>query len=76
MRTIAEINDKIKKGTVVVFTAEELIELVKEEGVSEAAKKVDVVTTGTMGPMCSSGAYFNIGQGKPKNEAGRRKSYA
>ena len=74
MRTIAEINDKIKKGTVVVFTAEELIELVKEEGVSEAAKKVDVVTTGTMGPMCSSGAYFNIGQGKPKMKLGGGKA--
>jgi len=35
MRTIAEINDKIKKGKAVVFTAEELIELVKEEGVSK-----------------------------------------
>ncbi|HDL64065.1 MAG TPA: hypothetical protein ENH12_01605, partial [Proteobacteria bacterium] len=74
MRTIAEINDKIKKGKAVVFTAEELIELVEEEGVSKSAEKVDVVTTGTMGPMCSSGAYFNIGQGKPKMKLGGGKA--
>jgi len=74
MKTIAEINDKIKNGKVVVCTAEELIELVKEQGVTKSAEKVDVVTTGTMGPMCSSGAYFNIGQGKPKMKLGGGKA--
>jgi L-aspartate semialdehyde sulfurtransferase len=74
MKTIAEINDKIRKGKVIVCTAEELIELVKEQGVTKSAEKVDVVTTGTMGPMCSSGAYFNIGQGKPKMKLGGGKA--
>jgi uncharacterized protein (DUF39 family) len=31
---------------------------------------VDVVTTGTFGPMCSSGAYFNIGHSKPRIKLG------
>ncbi len=74
MKTIAEINDKIKKGKVVVCTAEELIDLVKEQGIAKSTEKVDVVTTGTMGPMCSSGAYFNIGQGKPKMKLGGGKA--
>ncbi|MFH1037397.1 MAG: homocysteine biosynthesis protein [PVC group bacterium] len=69
-KTIAEINERIKAGKAVVVTAEELIGMVEEKGVRAAAAKVDVVTTGTMGPMCSSGAYFNIGQGKPKMKLG------
>ena len=69
-KTIQEINEKIKKGTVVVATAEEIINIVEAEGVSNAAEKVDVVTTGTFGPMCSSGTYFNIGHTKPKIKLG------
>jgi uncharacterized protein (DUF39 family) len=65
-RTIPEINEKIRKGKVVVLTAEEAVELVKEKGVKKAAAEVDVVTTGTFGPMCSSGAFFNVGHAKPK----------
>jgi uncharacterized protein (DUF39 family) len=56
-KTITEINDKIKKGKAVVLTAEEIIDLVKEKGVAKTAQEVDVVTTGTFGPMCSSGIY-------------------
>ncbi len=70
MKTIAEINQKIKKGEVVVVTAEEVIELVEKKGVKKAAQEVDVVTTGTFGPMCSSGAYFNIGHSKPRIKLG------
>ncbi len=70
MKTIAEINQKIKKGEVVVVTAEEIIDLVDKKGVQKAAQEVDVVTTGTFGPMCSSGAYFNIGHSKPKIKIG------
>ncbi|MFH1033880.1 MAG: homocysteine biosynthesis protein [Pseudomonadota bacterium] len=69
-RTIEEINAKIKAGKVVVYTAEEVIGLVKEKGVSQTAREVDVVTTGTFGPMCSSGAYFNIKQSTPKIKCG------
>jgi L-aspartate semialdehyde sulfurtransferase len=70
MKTIQEINQKIKKGEVVVVTAEEIIELVDKKGLRRAAQEVDVVTTGTFGPMCSSGAYFNIGHSKPKIKIG------
>jgi len=69
-KTIQEINEKIKKGEAVVLTAEEIIDFVVEEGVKKAAKKVDVVTTGTFGPMCSSGAYFNVGHTRPRIKLG------
>jgi uncharacterized protein (DUF39 family) len=70
MKTIQQINAKIKKGEVVVLTAEEIIDLVKKKGAKQAAQEVDVVTTGTFGPMCSSGAYFNIGHSKPRMKLG------
>ena len=70
MKTIKEINEKIKKGQAVIVTAEEIIELVYKKGPAKAAEEVDVVTTGTFGPMCSSGAYFNIGHSKPRIKLG------
>ncbi|MFZ2357184.1 MAG: homocysteine biosynthesis protein [Candidatus Omnitrophota bacterium] len=70
MRTIKEINEKIKKGDVVVVTAEEIIDLVEKKGIKKAAQEVDVVTCGTFGPMCSSGAWFNIGHSKPRIKLG------
>jgi L-aspartate semialdehyde sulfurtransferase len=69
-KTIAEVNEKIRQGKAVVVNAEEIIEIVQKKGVEQAAKEVDVVTTGTFGPMCSSGAYFNFGHTKPKIKAG------
>ena len=75
MKTITEINEKIRKGQAVVVTAEEIIDVVKKKGVKKAAQEVDVVTTGTFGPMCSSGAYFNIGHSKPRIKLGGGKSY-
>ncbi len=74
-KTIAEINEKIKKGQVVVVTAEEIIDIAKKKGVCQAAKEVDVVTTGTFGPMCSSSAYFNLGHTKPRIKLGGGKVY-
>lgn len=65
-KTYAEINEKIKSGKAVVLTAEEVISLVEEKGVTEAARSVDVVTTGTFGPMCSSGVFLNFGHSKPR----------
>jgi len=70
MKSIKEINERIKKGQVVVATAEEIIDLVAKKGVARASREVDVVTTGTFGPMCSSGAYFNIGHSKPRIKVG------
>ncbi len=64
-RTFEEINAKIKAGTAVVVTAEEVVAMVKKEGVSAVAAKVDVVTTATFGPMCSSGAVLNFGHSDP-----------
>jgi uncharacterized protein (DUF39 family) len=75
IKTIAEINEKIKKGKVVVVTAEEIKEIVKKKGAKEAAREVDVVTTGTFGPMCSSGAFINLGHAKPKIKLGGGKVY-
>jgi len=69
-KTITEINEKIKQGKVVVVTAEEMIEIVEAEGVRDASKRVDVVTTGTFGPMCSSSAYINVGHSKPRIKFG------
>ncbi|MBE3587693.1 MAG: homocysteine biosynthesis protein [Thermoanaerobacteraceae bacterium] len=65
-KTYQEINDRIKAGKAVVVTAEELIALVKEKGLSRAAREVDVVTTGTFAPMCSSGAFLNFGHPAPR----------
>jgi len=75
MKTIAEINEKIKKGQAVVVTAEEIIDIVKQKGVPAAAREVDVVTTGTFGPMCSSGAYLNVGHTKPRIKIGGGRAY-
>lgn len=64
-KSYEEINEKIRKQEAVVMTAEEIISFVAEQGIKEAAKKVDVVTTGTFGPMCSSGAFINFGHTDP-----------
>jgi len=64
-RSIAEINQKIKSGDVQVLTAEEMKKLVESSGVEVAYKEVDVVTTGTFGAMCSSGAVINLGHSDP-----------
>jgi len=64
-KSYQEINNKIKSGEVVVVTAEEMIGIVDEEGPVEAARRVDVVTTGTFAPMCSSGAFINFGHTVP-----------
>ncbi|MCS7120930.1 MAG: homocysteine biosynthesis protein [Candidatus Bathyarchaeota archaeon] len=65
MRTIEEINNKIRKGDAVVLTAEEMIKLAESSGIEVAAKEVDVVTSGTFGAMCSSGAFLNFGHTDP-----------
>lgn len=70
-KSIKEINEKIKNGNVVVVTAEEIIDIVREKGPIEAAKQVDVVTTGTFAPMCSSGAFINFGHSVPTIKASK-----
>ncbi|MDQ7779710.1 MAG: homocysteine biosynthesis protein [Planctomycetota bacterium] len=65
-KTYKEINEKIRKGQAVVLTADEMVDFVAMKGAATAAKEVDVVTTGTFGPMCSSGAWLNIGHTTPR----------
>ncbi|MEQ9237494.1 homocysteine biosynthesis protein [Coleofasciculus sp. E2-BRE-01] len=65
MRTLAEINDKIHHRRAVVWTVEELKARVADIGVTQAAKNVDVITTGTFEPMESSGAIINLGHTDP-----------
>ncbi|HLO47575.1 MAG TPA: homocysteine biosynthesis protein [Kamptonema sp.] len=65
MRTLAEINDKITAQRAVVWTVEELKARVAEVGATQAAKEVDVITTGTFEPMESSGAIINLGHTDP-----------
>ena len=68
-KTVAEINRRIEKGKAVVLTAAEMVETVRRLGKVRAAKEVDVVTTGTFSPMCSSGMLFNFGQEPPTLKA-------
>ena len=64
-KSFDEINQKIREGKAVVVTAEEIKEIVAEKGPEQAAREVDVVTTATFGPMCSSGAFVNFGHSEP-----------
>ncbi len=70
-KTIKDINEKIKQGKAVVVTAEEMIDIVERHGDVEAAKRIDVVTTGTFSPMCSSGAFLNFGHTSPRIRASK-----
>lgn len=64
-KTYREINEKIERGEAVVLTAEEVSRLAESLSPAEIADKVDVVTTATFGPMCSSGAFINFGHSTP-----------
>ena len=66
MKTYEQINNRIESGKAVVLTADEIIDYVDRKGLATAAKEVDVVTTATFGPMCSSGCVLNFGHSKPK----------
>ncbi len=65
-KTYQEINARIEAGTAVVLTADEIIDYVDRKGLADAAEEVDVVTTATFGPMCSSGCFLNFGHSTPK----------
>ncbi|MHC4478533.1 MAG: homocysteine biosynthesis protein [Planctomycetota bacterium] len=66
MKTYEQINNRIESGKAVVLTADEIIDYVEQKGLAAAADEVDVVTTATFGPMCSSGCVLNFGHSKPK----------
>jgi len=65
MKTIREINEKIRKGNAVIVSAEEMPGIVEKKGLKKATQTVDIVTTGTFGAMCSSGAFLNFGHSDP-----------
>ncbi len=71
MKTYEEINEKIKSKKVVVVTAEEITDIVKKKGAKKAAQAVDIVTTGTFSPMCSSGVFINFGHSDPPIKANK-----
>ncbi len=71
LRTVEQINQKIKDGTVTVLTASEMVRLVKEKGAAAAAREVDVVTSGVFGPVCSSGLFISYRQPRPRIKAYR-----
>lgn len=60
IRTVDDINESIKQGSVTVVTAKEMEEMVRNKGVDEATEEVDVITTETFGALCSSGAFLNF----------------
>ena len=66
MKSYEEINAKIESKKAVVLTAEEIIGYVEKKGLEAAAREVDVVTTATFGPMCSSGCFLNFGHSRPR----------
>ncbi len=66
MKTYEQINDRIESGRAVVLTADEVMDYVDKKGLEAAAEEVDVVTTATFGPMCSSGCFLNFGHSEPK----------
>ncbi len=66
MKSWDEINAKIEAKKAVVMTADEIIDYAEKKGLDEAAKEVDVVTTATFGPMCSSGCFLNFGHARPR----------
>jgi uncharacterized protein (DUF39 family) len=66
MKSYEEINARIEARKAVVLTADEVIGYVERKGLEHAAREVDVVTTATFGPMCSSGCFLNFGHAAPR----------
>ena len=64
-KSIGLINERIRDGNARVVTAEEMPAVVADLGIEGALTEVDVVTTGTFGAMCSSGAFLNFGHADP-----------
>jgi len=59
MKTMREIDEKIRNGSAVVYTAAEFKQLVRE-GAEITAADVDVVTTGTCGVMSGTAAILSV----------------
>ena len=64
MKTVAEIDEKIRNGSAVVYTAAEFKRLIRE-GAEVSAADVDVVTTGTCGVMSGTAAILSVPVAEP-----------
>jgi len=64
-KTYKEINERLSRGAAVVLTAMEFKEMARELSPAELVRRVDVVTTATFAPMCSSGVFLNFGHADP-----------
>lgn len=64
MKTIEEIDAKIRNGSAVVYTAAEFKRLIRE-GAEIPAAEVDVVTTGTCGVMSGTAAILSVPVAEP-----------
>lgn len=64
IRSIEEINQKIKRGEATVLTAEEVSGLVKN-GEELKAEDIDIITTGTCGIMSGTAAIFHVKADEP-----------
>lgn len=65
IKTYEEINEKLSRGDAVVLTAMEFKDLARDLDPADLLQKVDVVTTATFAPMCSSGVFLNFGHSDP-----------
>jgi len=64
MKTMQEIDEKIRDGSAVVYTASEFKRLIRE-GEKATAADVDVVTTGTCGVMSGTAAVLSVPVAEP-----------
>lgn len=70
-KTFEEINQRIKNGSAVIVSADQVYDLIEKKGLDNAFDEIDVVTTATFGPMCSSGAFLNFGHSDPPIRMGK-----
>jgi len=59
IKSIEEINEKIKRGKAVILTAKELCDIIRR-GEKVSASDVDVVTAATCGVMSGTMAIFSF----------------
>jgi len=70
LKTIADINEKIRQGKVVVVTAEEMVEIVREKG-RRLLRRDRCGDDRDIRPMCSSGMFMNLDT-PSQDKTGRR----
>ena len=61
MKSFGDVNEGIELGSAVMLASKEAIDLVREKWIKSATEEVDVVATGTLGAIFSSGAFLNFG---------------